>query len=378
MMVNSTLDYRKYFKSLDNYIQLSSCSQSAISIQVKQAIQDYMDSWEREGMDWMSWVEAVETSRRHFATLINADLDEIAVVSSVSHAASAIANSLEFKAEKNKIVVTDMDFPCIGHVWLSQQSRGADIHFISSEEDQIPLDHYKKMIDSHTLLTSISHVAYYNGFQQDIKEIAKIAHEKESLLFVDAYQSAGNVSIDVKESNVDFLASGLQKYLLGIPGIAFLYIKREIADQLTPRVTGWFGQSNPFAFDVKNVDYASGARRFDSGTAPMINGYAAKAALELILEVGMDKIEPYLKELSAYTLEYAQEKCFKIKSPLNYVNKGSNTALFMQNAGEIEQLMKQKGVIVSSRQDVIRIAPHFYNSKEDVKQAIDLLVAVRK
>jgi selenocysteine lyase/cysteine desulfurase len=328
-MSNSTLHYRKHFKSFDNYIQLSSCSQSAMSTQVKQAVQEYMDSWEREGMDWISWMEAVETSRRHFATLINADVDDIAVVSSVSHAASAVATSLDFIPGKSKILVTDMDFPCIGHVWLSQQSRGAEIQFIPSEEGQIPLDHYRKMIDSETLLTSISHVAYYNGFQQNIKEIAKIAHEKGSLLFVDAYQSAGNVSIDVKASNVYFLASGLQKYLLGVPGIAYLYIKREIAEQLIPRVTGWFGQSNPFAFDTKHVDYASGARRFDSGTAAMINGYAAKAALELILEVGMDRIEPYLKELSSYTLQYVQEKGLVIKSPLNYEYKGSNTATFI-------------------------------------------------
>ncbi|GAA0317117.1 aminotransferase class V-fold PLP-dependent enzyme [Bacillus carboniphilus] len=366
-------EFRKRFPILSEKIQLSSCSQSALSIDVQQAIQEYMTSWQEHGMDWGGWMEAVEEARQHFATLIHADVEEIAVVSSVSHAASSIATSLNFTDERGDIVLTDMDFPCIGHVWLSQRDRGANIKFISSENHEIPLGSYESSIDERTLLTSISHVAYYNGFEQDLKSIADIAHRNGSYLFVDAYQSAGNVSINVKESGVDFLAAGLQKYLLGIPGLAFLYIKREVADRISPRLTGWFGQSNPFAFDIKNVEYAGGARRFDSGTPPMINGFAAKAALKLILEAGMEKIEPYLKELSQYTIDYAEEKGLTILSPTNVVHKGSNTAIYVPNASEVEQTLKEKGIIVSARQDVIRIAPHFYNTKDDIKTAVDAL-----
>lgn len=370
-------EYRERFPVLKNQIQLSSCSQSALSDQVKQAVQDYMKTWEEHGMDWGVWVDAVEEARAHFATLIHADIDEIAVVSSVSHAASAIATSLNFE-KRNKVVVTEMDFPCIGHVWLSQRARGANISFISSENFQIPLEKYEMIVDEKTLLTSIPHVSYYNGFQQDVKQIAEIVHRKGSYLFVDAYQSVGNVLLDVKEMDIDFLATGLQKYLLGTPGIAFLYIKREIADQLEPRITGWFGQSNPFLFDVTHLEYAAGARKFDSGTAPMINGFAARAALRFILEVGMERIAPYLKELSAFALQYAQEKGVKIISPTNVALKGSNTAIYIENAVEIEEKMKEKGVIVSSRRDVIRIAPHFYNTKEDIARAIDLLTELMR
>jgi selenocysteine lyase/cysteine desulfurase len=368
--------YRKQFPILEHTIQLSSCSQSAMNLKVKAAVEDYMNSWEENGMDWVGWVQAVESARRHFATLINAEVDEIAVVSSISHAASAIATCLDFTGKRNQILLTDIDFPCIGHVWLSQQAHGASIKFISSHNYEIPIEDYEKSLNSNTLLTSISHVAYYNGFQQDLKEIAKLAHNKGSYLFVDAYQSAGNVSINVKDSDVDFLGAGMQKYLLGIPGIAFLYIKKEIAERMTPRITGWFGQSNPFAFDIKNVDYAAGARRFDTGTAPMINGFAAAAALEILLEVGMDNIDAYLKDLSAYALEYAQERGLEIRSPLNPRVKGSNTAIHCPNSMEVEQQMKRKGVILSSRNDVIRVAPHFYNTREDIKLAVDTLAEI--
>ncbi|GAB6155513.1 aminotransferase class V-fold PLP-dependent enzyme [Desulfosporosinus burensis] len=365
-------EFRKRFPILKNQIQLSSCSQSALSDPVQKAVQEYMATWEEHGMEWVAWVDTVEEARADFATLINADINEIAVVSSVSHAASSIATSLSFD-QRNKVVVTEMDFPCIGHVWLSQQARGAKLEFIASENNQIPLEKYESMVDENTLLTSIPQVTYYNGFQQDVKQIAEIVHRKGSYLFVDAYQSVGNVLLDVREMDIDFLATGLQKYLLGIPGIAFLYIKREIADQLEPRITGWFGQSNPFLFDVTHLEYAAGARRFDSGTAPMINAYAARAALRFILEVGMERIAPYLKELSAFAIQYAEEKGVKIISPTNHAQKGSNTAIYVENAGEVEQKMKEKGVIVSSRKNVIRIAPHFYNTKEDIATAMDLL-----
>ncbi|RXT08023.1 aminotransferase class V-fold PLP-dependent enzyme [Ammoniphilus sp. CFH 90114] len=364
-------DYRAEFPILEHQVQLSSCSQSALSMRVKKAINQYMDSWEKEGMDWMGWMEAVEASRVSFARLINAEVEEVAVVPSVSHAVSAIATSLEIKGDKNQVLVTDMDFPTIGHVWLAQKDM--TVNFISSEQGQIPLEAYQKNIEDHTLITSISHVSYYNGFQQDIEQIARIAHAKGSYLFVDAYQSAGNVKIDVKQMGVDFLATGLQKYLLGIPGIAFLYVNKEVAKKLQPRVTGWFGQENPFAFDVERLEFAEGARKFDAGTPPMINGFAAQAALDFLLEVGMDRIEPHLKKLSRFALQYAAERGLAVRSPLDVQIKGSNTAIFVPNASEVEQRMKQRGIIVASRLNVIRIAPHFYNTEGDVKKAIDVL-----
>jgi selenocysteine lyase/cysteine desulfurase len=368
--------FRKRFPILQHYIQLSSCSQSAMHEKVKQAVDHYMESWETQGMDWAGWMAAVEEARERFAALIHAEPDDVAVVSSVSHAASAIAASLEFSRGKPGIVLTEMDFPCIGHVWLSQADRGAQVKFIAMESGHdIPLEKYEETIDEHTLLASVSHAAYYNGFKQDIRQIAEIAHRKGALLFVDAYQSAGNAEIDVKENDVDFLAAGMQKYLLGIPGIAFLYIKRSVADELKPRVTGWFGQARPFAFDIKSVEYAKGARKFDSGTPPMISGFAAKAALEVIQDIGVVNIETYLRELADFTINYALENGLEVKSPKG-AGRGASIAVFAEKAGEVEARMKKKGVIVSARNDVIRIAPHFYNTKEDVKIAVDLLRSI--
>ncbi len=369
-------DYRKDFPILQHYSQLSSCSQSSLHQEVKDSVKEYMNSWEQSGMDWEMWMTACEEARVNFARLINAEPCEIAIVSSVSHAVSAIATSLNPQSTKNEVLVTDFDFPTVGHVWLSHQDR-FQINYLSAKEDgTIALADYEQSISDRTLLVSTSHISYYNGFKQDLSELSKITHEKGSLLFVDAYQSAGQTPIDVKAMGIDMLSTGLQKYMLGIPGIAFLYIRKELAETLTPSITGWFGQQNPFAFDIRNSTYAEGTRRFDSGTFPMINGFAANAALKILLKLKMKDVEKYLQSLSEVAIQTAKDCELTIKSPLDVTNKGSNTAIYIPNASQAETLMKEKGYIVSARNDVVRIAPHFYNTAEEVKSAIQTLAEV--
>src|SRR5690606_29261049 len=161
------------------------------------------------------------------------------------------------------------------HATLSQDN--FEVNFITPS-----LETYEKAISEKTILTSAPYVSYYNGEILDLKTLTKIAHNNGSLVFVDAYQAVGQSHIDVKKFKIDFLAAGMQKYMLGIPGIAFLYVKKEVANQMTPKITGWFGQSNPFSFKIQEVDYAAGARRFDSGTFPMINGFASASAIKIL------------------------------------------------------------------------------------------------
>lgn len=368
------MEQRKLFPTLANTIHLSSCSQSAISIPVKNAINSYLESWTEKGMDWNGWMDRVQNAKNEFARLIHAQPDEIAVLSSVSDAASAFAGALTFTSNRKKVVTTDIDFPCIGHVWLSHERRKLEVTFLPAENDHtILFESYEKEIDENTLVTSIPHVSYYNGFKQDLKKLSKLAHSKGSCLFVDAYQSAGSVPIDVKDSNVDALVAGAQKFLLGIPGIAFLYVNKELANQLEPLTTGWFSRQNPFAFTNQVLDYAEGTRRFDTGTPPMINAYAAHASISLLNEIGVERIENYLSHLSSVCIETAQEYNLEIASPLNIEQKGSNTAIRVKNASLLEGYLKSHGVIVSSRNDVLRIAPHFYNTEDEIIRAVEMI-----
>lgn len=361
------------FPTLNHKVMLSSCSQSAPPQAVFDAIDAYKQSLIEDGMDWTTWIDKVENSKRKFAELINAEPDEIAVLSSVSDAVSSVVNSLTFEQDE-EICVTEIDFPNIGQASLSLNLRkNVPVKFIPASNQTVSLDDFKSHINENTKITFVSHVNYYNGHIQDIESISRITKKNGSLLFVDAYQSAGCVPIDVKEMGIDILVTGLQKFLMGVPGITFLYMDGDLADRLIPAVTGWFSQRDPFAFDIKSTDYADKTRRFNTGTPPIINAYAAEKALEYILNIGVDTIKTYIDELSEFAISYAKSNGLSVASPKNINEKASTTAIHVENADEIEEKMKEKGIIVSARKDVIRIAPHVYNTQNDIKIAIDTL-----
>lgn len=369
--------WRSEFPILKTVAHLGNCSQSAQSVRVREAIDSYLENWLTVGMDWESWVEEVNHAKAEFAKLINADPSEIAVSSCVSEAVSSIANSLDYTGKRNKVVVTDAEFPTVDYIWLANQRNGAKVDFISvNENHQIDIEEYDRYIDENTLLTSITQVYYLNGFKQDIAKIADIAHSKGSLILVDAYQGLGTEPVDVKKMNIDMLTSGCLKYLFGIPGIAFLYVNKDLVTKLKPTLTGWFAQVNPFLFQTRYNDWSDTASRFDTGTQPVLNAYAARAGLKIINEVGPERIKDRIDMLSVYALEGCLSRGLPTISPFDVNRKGGTTAILLEskiNSHEMEVELRNRNVIGSGRGDVIRIAPHFYSKPEEIDYALDMI-----
>jgi selenocysteine lyase/cysteine desulfurase len=364
--------YRTLFPILERTAQLSSCSQSALSAPVREAIGDYMDVWARRGADWGYWMEQVALARAEFARMINANVDDVAVLGSVSDAASSIASALRLDGNRREIVTTTLDFPSLCHVWLAQRPRGADVRFVTAHAGSTETSNdIANAIDANTALVSVSHACFYDGQIVDVAATGRAAREQGAMQFVDAYQSAGAVAIDVREQQIEMLAAGAQKYLLGIPGIAFLYVRPDIAQQLTPTVTGWFGRINPFEFAPTALDFPPNACRFNTGTPPMMCASAARASMALLNEIGVAAIEAYLNELSAVAIEEAARLGLEVASPTQPgARKGSNTAIRVQAASRVEEQMRHAGYVVSARNDVVRVAPHFYNTADEVVGAL--------
>ena len=379
MMAHVFGSERALFPILHKAAQLSSCSQSAMATPVAQAIADYTQSWLEKGMDWGGWMAAVNEAKAEFAHLINADARDIAAMSCVSDIASSIGSALDFQPGKNAIVVGEVDFPSMGHVWLAHERKGAAVRFVATDADHcIRTDAYRSAIRDDTLLVSLAHVSYYNGFIQDIAAITEIAHQQDALVFVDAYQSAGSIVIDVQRDNIDLLASGAQKFLLGIPGIAFLYVRPGLAERLRPSNTGWFGRVNPFAFDIRRLDYAAGAARFDTGTPSIVSAFAARAGLRLLNALAMEQVESHLRNLSRVALEEARRCGLRCASPTDLQHKAATTAIYSRDTSQVEQQLAREGFIVSARNDVIRIAPHFYNTEDEVAGAVRALARAQQ
>ena len=372
--------WREEFPILEDIIHVANCSQSAQAKRVRAAINKYMDNWLTVGMDWDSWIAEVYKAKAEFAKLINANPDEIAISTSVSEATSSIASSLKYDEPRNKVVTTEAEFPTVAQVWLAHQKYGAKVDFVPLDGNgQIDIKEYERYIDDNTLITSITHVYYQNGFKQDISKIADIAHNNGSIILVDAYQSLGTTPLDVKEMNIDILTTGNLKYLFGIPGIAFIYVNKDLVPELKPALTGWFGQEDPFAFNIRYLDYASDARRFETGTPPVLNSYAAKAGMEIINEVGVPAISKRIDELSEYTINGALQRGLKVTSPRDVSKKGSTTSIDVpMDSHDLENELKNRNIIASARGEVIRIAPHFYTRFKDIDFVLDNIQEIIK
>jgi len=230
--------WRRRIPLLASCIPMNNCSQAPQTDLTRAAGERYFDSWNTQGMDWDAWMEEVRLAKGAFARLINASPEEIAVFSSVSEAASAVASAIDFSGRSRTVVASEMEFPTVGHVWLAQKQRGARVTWVPATDGVIETAAYDKLLNDEVAVVSACHGFYLNGFTQDLAALSARAHAAGALLFADAYQTLGVVPVDVKVLGVDFLASGNLKYLMGVPGIAFLYVRRELAETLHPAVTG--------------------------------------------------------------------------------------------------------------------------------------------
>lgn len=370
--------WRRRIPLLASCIPMNNCSQAPQTDVTRAAAERYLESWNATGMDWDAWMEEVALAKAEFAKLIGATADDIALFSSVSEAASAVASALQFTGGRTKLVVSEAEFPTVAHVWLAQEPRGASVAWVPVCDGMIDPAAYDAAIDDSTVLVSSCHGYYMNGFLQDVTRIAARAREAGALSFIDAYQTLGTVPIDVRKAGVDFLAAGNLKYLMAIPGIAFLYVRPEIVETLHPTVTGWFGRTNPFGFDAKSLDWSPTASRFDTGTPPVVNAYVARAGMEIINELGPVNIRAWLEILGERLIEGGRSRGLTLYGIDDMRRKTASTAFVVPDSHRIEHEMRTRGVIPSARGSVIRLAPHFYNTLDDIDRALDTLAEVAR
>ena len=368
-------EWRRRIPLLASAIPMNSCSHAPQTDATRAAAERYLDSWNRRGMDWDAWMDEVRLAKQAFASLVNASPDEIAVLSSVSEAASVVASAIDFSARRNRVVASEAEFPTVGHVWLAQQPRGARLSWVPVRDGEIDPSAYDTAIDDHTAIVSACHGYYLDGFTQDLARVAERAHAHGALVFADAYQTLGAVPVDVKAMGVDFLAGGNLKYLMGIPGIAFLYVRRELIATLHPSVTGWFGRADPFAFRVKELDWSPTASRFDGGTPPVLNAYVARAGMGIIEEIGVHRIRAWHEVLAQRLIDGGLARGLAILGPTDVARKTVSTAFVVRDSHAVEEAMRARGVIASARGPVLRLAPHFYTTLDDVDTALDALAA---
>jgi selenocysteine lyase/cysteine desulfurase len=367
---NKIVEVRSRFRIFHRKIYLNSCSQGALSDVVQAGLEDYIASWHEQGSPWETWVDHYEAARTAFAQFINASPDEVAIVTSASAGINSIASALSFR-ERNKVVMGEFEFPTMGHVWLAQRARGADVQFVSAEGNRIPSVNYEKMIDHNTLIVPLTHVCFKNGFRSHVGAITQMAHRAGALVMLDDYQDCGTRPVDVKTMDLDFYVTGTLKYLLGPPGLAFMYVRKDLISTLIPTVTGWFAQSNPFAFDPQHIDLSPTARRFESGSPSVPNVYAAMPGFQMLQEIGMENVATHIRTLTQSLLNSALDMGIRVKTPSD--SAGPLVVLQSSDANLLVQKLAESDIIASSRHDGLRLAFHVYNTLDDVNAVMEVL-----
>lgn len=379
MVTASEARWREEFPITRELIYLNNCSLTPLSRRGRERIERFTQEWtDLGGRAWYDqWIGEYEALRTDVAGVLGAEADEIAIEPNVSAGLVGIASAIDYRA-RPKVVVADLDFPTDGHAFHAVAPRGARVELVRSPDRvRVPLELFERAIDERTAAVCTGHVYFTSGWIQDVKALADICHRKGARLIVDAYQSIGALPFDVHDAGVDYLVGGTLKWLMGGPGIAFLYARRDVADAARPSAVGWWGVADPFAFDIEHLRPGVGARRFEYGTPAVAAIYAARAGIELLREVGIPTVRERHQLLSQRLLDGARTQGWTVRCPLEARERTSIVTLEHPEPQAAVDALRADGVICDSRPGLIRLSPHYFNTLEEMDRALELLAPLR-
>ncbi len=371
---------RKEFPSLEKISYLNTCSLGLLSNRCRVATERYLDLWLELGASaWYShWMDEMISLRAEFATLISSEIEEIALVSSISAGLTAVSSSLDF-SNRYKVVTTELDFPTLAYHFSALQPRGVETIIVPSDDGvTVDIERLAKQVDEHTALLATSRVFFTTGWIQDIPALSKICKKTGTLLLVDDYQATGQVPLDIRKSGIDILLSGGLKWLLGGPGISYMYVRNELISSFQPTATGWFAQRDQFSFRVDSREYKEDARRFEAGTPSVASVYAGKAGVSLINEIGVENIRIRTLNLTKQLVEKLYGNNFSLRIPLDLDRHASITMIETRESRRVVEQLREEGIIVDSRPGGVRLSPYFYNDEHDIARVVSSLVGIRE
>jgi kynureninase len=374
--------YRPEFPITERKAYLISASLGPVSTRAKKHLQRYVEAWEDMGAPEPVWYERIfpeiRECKRLYAGLIGADYEELAITTNVTLALSSIISCLDLSGERNRIVLTELDFPTDGHVALAQRRRGAEVVFLESHDGlTVPVESFAEAIDDRTALVILNRVLYQSSALLDVEAICRIARDAGAWTVIDDFHGAGIVPLDVHRVGCDFQTAGVLKWLCGGPGLTFLYARRDLLPSLEPSIAGWWSQREPFSFNLKELDYHPTARRFETGTHPAPIAFIAHGGLEIISEVGPAAIRARQRELTEYVIQRADSAGLPVRTPRNPELRGGVVNVGVgDRASKISEALYERDVCVDSRRDGIRISPHFFNTEADIDRCFEALAEV--
>lgn len=341
------------------------------------AISDYAQRMARATFYDNDFYRHAEHIRQLGARLVGGDPDEVTFVKNTSEGLCYVANGIQWVTGDN-VVSTAMEFPANVYPWMQLEQRGVQLKRVAEDDGRVPFDRLASAIDRRTRLVAVSAVQWGNGFRFDLARLGEMCQEKGVLLLVDAIQALGVHPIDVHAMNIDFLAADAHKWLCGPEGCGLFYCRRELLGHLRPMEIGYLGMKHGFDVPELKIDLRDDARRFDSGAYNVAGICGLGAAVELLLDVGVDEIQKRVKRLSDRLVEGIQSKGWTLHSPRTS-SEWSGIVSFSSDKHDLtalrQHLREEFKTVLSLRGGRLRASPHFYNTEEEVDQLIEALPA---
>ena len=375
MSADSLLAWREHFPILARCNYLISNSLGAMPRGVYDSLRFYADTWAEEGVSaWGSgWFELPQTVGNKIAPLMGAGPDTVLVHQNASIANSILLGGMDFDDPKrDKVVISELDFPSDVYAlrrWLPASMR---IHMIKSPDGiTIDPDELLDAIDERTRLVSVSHVLFRSAYIMPAREITAKAHRVGAQVLFNGYHSVGVIPVELEAWDVDYYIGGVLKWLCGGPGGVFMYVRPDLLPALHPRVTGWFAHQRPFAFDVERLELREDAYRLMNGTPGIASLHAVQPGVDIVAQVGVAAIRAKSMRQTALIIALADELGYEVFSPRDPALRAGTVTVNPPQAYEVSCELLSRDIKVDFRPKAgIRIAPHFYNSDEEIRAAL--------
>jgi kynureninase len=363
---------RSHFPILSRSVYLISNSLGAMPADVERSLAEYADIWATRGV--RAWAERWWTMGRDVAEAVAPLIGAIpgTVSMHVTSAHMVVLSTLPLPGRRDTIVCSAADFPSMIYLYRAQSTLGFRLHLVPANDDfTADVGRMVDAIDERTALVAMSHVLFRSSFIMDPAAIVARAHAVGAPVVLDVYQSAGIIPVDVRGLGVDYAAGGCLKWLCGGPGNAFLYTSPEVLGRVRPRFTGWFSHPEPFAFSTDDYAPPDDARRMAGGTPAIPAYYAALPGLRILREIGIDVIRDASERLTTRLIELADRYGFPTVAPRDPTSRAGTVAVQVPDALAVARTLNARDFVVDYRPGVgIRLAPHFYNTVDELESVI--------
>jgi kynureninase len=377
LVIDPLLSWRSEFPIVDTCTYLVSHSLGAMPRRAAGYLQQFADEWSSRGVRaWHEgWWEIGRTTGDLLAPILGVPKGTISMHQNVTVAQAIVASCYRYDGPRRKIVMSDLEFPSNMYLFEGFRRYGAEIAYVEPDDAmRTNLDRLLDAIDERTALVPISLVLFKSSFIQKAEAIVEKAHRVGARVILDVYQGAGTVPMNLAALGVDFAVGGSVKWLCGGPGAGYLYVRPDLAPELEPGIVGWAAHAHPFEFATGAIDYAGAPERFQSGTPNVPALYSCRAGYEIVAEIGVEAIRAKSLRLTRRLIELARAAGFRINTPEDDTERGGAVIIDVPDAAAVAAELIRRGVIVDQRPGAgIRMAPHFYNTLEEVEHAMEVL-----